>query len=91
MNNKEIEKCFLTYVDGYLTCSYNHKAGEDCLMNKERKEEQMNNKGTDQVCAKCGTVWASNIKFELLKDAFIKVLCRKCGNLISIKVNKTNE
>ncbi len=35
------DKCYLTYTDeeeggGYLTCTYNHKEGEECLMhNKE--------------------------------------------------------
>ena len=33
MNKKTEEKCYLEYVDGYLTCTYNHKIGEDCLMN----------------------------------------------------------
>ena len=35
-----IDNCYLTYGDsasdeaygGYLMCSYNHKAGEECLM-----------------------------------------------------------
>lgn len=32
----ETEKCYLEYdEDGYLTCSYCHKAGAICLMNKE--------------------------------------------------------
>jgi hypothetical protein len=27
------ENCYLEYVDGYLTCTFNHKAGDECLMN----------------------------------------------------------
>ena len=35
--NKEtsIDNCYLEYVDGYLTCTFNHKAGEKCLVDKE--------------------------------------------------------
>ncbi len=30
------DDCYLEYdEDGYLTCSFNHKAGDDCLMDKE--------------------------------------------------------
>ena len=34
------DNCFLICTDdleggGYLTCSYNHKIGEECLMNKK--------------------------------------------------------
>lgn len=41
---KSIDKCFLTYSDeigggGYLTCSYNHKSGEECLMDERDPEE----------------------------------------------------
>jgi len=34
-NNKKntTDNCYLEYDErGYLICSYNHKAGEDCLM-----------------------------------------------------------
>lgn len=32
-NENQTEKCHLEFDEkGYLTCSYNHKAGEDCLM-----------------------------------------------------------
>jgi len=31
---KSTEKCYLEYVEGYLTCTHNHEAGEECLMNK---------------------------------------------------------
>jgi hypothetical protein len=36
------DKCYLTYSDeleggGYLTCTYNHKVGEECLMDKENE------------------------------------------------------
>lgn len=42
MINKETDstdKCYLTYSDelnggGYLICTYNHKAGEKCLMDE---------------------------------------------------------
>lgn len=31
----ETEKCYLEYDDdGYLTCTYDHTAGADCLMNR---------------------------------------------------------
>ena len=30
----ETEKCWLEYVEGYLTCTYNHTAGALCLVNK---------------------------------------------------------
>ena len=38
------ENCYLTYSDeleggGYLTCTYNHKAGEECLMYEKYKSE----------------------------------------------------
>ena len=35
--NDPTEKCYLAYDDtpGYLVCFYNHKAGEECLMNRE--------------------------------------------------------
>lgn len=34
------DNCYLTYSDeldggGYLTCSYNHKFGEECLLNNQ--------------------------------------------------------
>lgn len=34
------DKCYLTYTDeleggGYLTCTYNHKEGEECLMHND--------------------------------------------------------
>lgn len=36
----ETEKCWLDYdEDGYLTCTYNHKAGAECLMTTPTKEE----------------------------------------------------
>ena len=43
MSNKHTEehstdKCYLEYVEGYLTCTYNHKAGEECLMDQEENE-----------------------------------------------------
>jgi hypothetical protein len=28
------DKCYLEYVDGYLTCTYKHKPGDKCLMDK---------------------------------------------------------
>lgn len=31
-DKKETENCYLEYVEGYLVCTYNHKAGEKCLM-----------------------------------------------------------
>ncbi len=32
----ETEKCYLDYDDapGYLICTYNHKLGAECLMNR---------------------------------------------------------
>ena len=27
----ETEKCYLEFVEGYLTCTYNHTAGAICL------------------------------------------------------------
>lgn len=37
------DNCHLVYSDeleggGYLTCTYNHKAGERCLMDKEEED-----------------------------------------------------
>lgn len=33
------DNCYLMYdEDGYLVCDYNHKLGEECLMNRESKE-----------------------------------------------------
>lgn len=34
------DNCYLTYSDelqggGYLICTYNHKAGEECLLNMD--------------------------------------------------------
>lgn len=29
------DKCFMDYVDGFLTCTYNHRSGEECLMNQK--------------------------------------------------------
>jgi hypothetical protein len=39
--NHSTDNCHLTYTDeieggGYLTCSYNHKVGEECLMDNKR-------------------------------------------------------
>lgn len=31
-----MDKCWLTYVDGYLSCTYNHEMGAECLMKEER-------------------------------------------------------
>lgn len=28
------DNCYLDYVDGYLTCTFNHKSGEECLMHE---------------------------------------------------------
>lgn len=33
------DNCYLEYVEGYLACTYNHKIGEECLMNREEKCE----------------------------------------------------
>lgn len=30
-----IDNCYLQYVEGYLECTYNHKIGEECLMNQQ--------------------------------------------------------
>lgn len=31
------EDCYLAYdEDGYLTCTFNHKAGDECLMNMKQ-------------------------------------------------------
>lgn len=30
--NHSTDKCYLEYVEGYLTCTFNHKIGEECLM-----------------------------------------------------------
>lgn len=30
----ETEKCWLEFVEGYLTCTFNHTAGALCLGNK---------------------------------------------------------
>lgn len=36
---KKTDKCYLIYdEDGYLICSHNHKAGEECLMNREEEK-----------------------------------------------------
>lgn len=29
---EELDKCYLEYVDGYLTCTHNHKIDAPCLM-----------------------------------------------------------
>lgn len=36
---KNIDNCYLAYVEGYLTCTYNHKAGEECLMHETHARE----------------------------------------------------
>lgn len=42
MEKHSTDKCYLTYTDeshngtgGYLTCTYNHKIGEECLMDSK--------------------------------------------------------
>jgi len=32
------DDCYLEYVDGHLTCTFNHKAGDKCLMDKDEEE-----------------------------------------------------
>ncbi len=39
------EKCYLEYVEGYLTCTYNHKIGEECLLN-DREDMCLHTDGT---------------------------------------------
>lgn len=39
VETQSTDNCYLTYSDevgggGYLTCVYNHKIGEECLMHK---------------------------------------------------------
>ena len=34
----ETDNCYLEFVDGYLTCTYNHKLGAKCLMDKDEIE-----------------------------------------------------
>jgi hypothetical protein len=31
-----VENCYLDYVEGYLTCTFNHKLGERCLMHDKQ-------------------------------------------------------
>jgi len=37
---KSTDKCYLEYVEGYLECTYNHKAGEECLMQYGHPKEE---------------------------------------------------
>ena len=45
-NEKEsTDNCYLIYGDdGHLTCSYNHKSGEECLMNIKNNDESIQEK-----------------------------------------------
>lgn len=39
----ETEKCWLDYdEDGCLTCTYNHKAGAECLLHDREEDEWLN-------------------------------------------------
>jgi len=36
MEKHSTDNCYLIYgEDGYLTCAYNHKLGEECLMDEK--------------------------------------------------------
>jgi hypothetical protein len=36
MDKDSTDNCYLEYnEEGFLTCTYNHKIGEKCLMHKE--------------------------------------------------------
>ncbi len=37
----ETEKCYLEYVEGYLTCTYNHEIAAVCLMDREGEEVEI--------------------------------------------------
>lgn len=40
MRKHSTDKCYLEYdEEGYLTCTYNHKIGEECLMHRSHHEE----------------------------------------------------
>lgn len=46
------ENCYLEFVEGYLACSYNHKIGEECLMDRktdERPDELVENEIDDML------------------------------------------
>lgn len=36
------EQCYLVFEEGYLTCSFNHKIGDECLMHKANPQEKPN-------------------------------------------------
>ena len=39
MDKDTTEDCYLEYdEDGYLTCSFNHKPGDKCLMNLDTED-----------------------------------------------------
>ena len=35
IKTQSTEKCYLEYVEGHLTCTYNHTIGDECLMQQK--------------------------------------------------------
>jgi len=39
---KTVDDCYLEYdEDGYLTCSFNHKIGDECLLHTKEEEKKL--------------------------------------------------